>query len=211
MALSPQVDALLEYARHYGIALNPATRSPDSYLIDGDLDNIFPNTAPCDPHSLRKRYKELESELGHFRSREKLVMSREEGRFLARMRYRQKRGLEPDWNELLPPLRSQDNAQSSDELQFKTMEQELVALRQAQRDAAAERAKQNAFYDRKDFYNFTLLNEKTDGTDGQPGSTSSAAFVDNVLAISKASRVVHYHSTQILTSTDRQRQDASPQ
>lgn len=214
---------LLEYARHYGIAEDPMSKSPDSYLTDSGLDNLFPDPAPANPQPLRERYEELDSQLGHYLNNEKLDISIHEGRLLTSVRRLELDGLQLDWNEMLPPLQS-----------IGSLRQEPLLKTQVEEERAREIRGRGAMelvnVDTSPDQPTSMELGKTSGTaDGSPNcsrqssvrlvqsqsngraSHNSAAFVGTVLSISKVTWLLYHNYIQLLTFTDRERQDTSPQ
>lgn len=210
---------LLEYARHYGISEDPITRSPESYLVDSGLDNIFPDTAPSSPHSMRARHEELDSQLGHYLNRERLDIPIQDGRVMASIRELEREGAPPNWNTLLPPLQSMGSLRSEPLLKTQRQEQQERALQMGDGDAMPMDGGDASFNQQE----LTLMEfEKTPEVPEERSSSSSrsssirpvqkqpnrraahntAAFVETVLAISK----VRGLSTTILCNADFHRQ-----
>lgn len=172
--------ALLEYARHYCLAEDPITKSPESYLIDGGLDNMFPDSTPVNAHSVlsvRERHEELDAELGHYLNNERLEISMKEGRLLASARYIEQDAFRPVWNGLLPPLGRVGSAR--DEPLLKTQEEEERAQTSNEGDTMKLESKTDATAE-------SMQSSKCmDQNQPRSASNSTAALVETALATSK--------------------------
>lgn len=215
---------LLEYARHNGIAEDSMGKSPGSYLTDSGLDNLFPDTAPANSHSLHERHEELDSQLGHYLNNEKLDISIQEGRLLTSVRRLELDGLQLDWNEMLPPLQSMGSLRQ--EPLLKTQEEEERA-REIRGGDAIELVNADTCPDQPTPMELEKTTETTNeksrwsrqssvklvqNQSNRRASHNSAAFVGTVLSISKVTWLLYHNAIQTNTDlTDRERQDASPE
>lgn len=204
--------SLLDYARHFGIAKDPSTSTPESYLIESGLDGLFPLTAPRNIDSLRARYEELESLAGHHFEHEKLDISIQEGRLLASVQKLDQDDTLPDRRAMLPPLRRVSSLRG---------EPMLATLKEEEQGGQDLRASDTAepLYDHTSPFHFQdeiafvelenkshidMAEEKPGPSEGTstmlPKSQSdknlseeeTASFIHSVMAIGKVIRVAHH-------------------